>query len=85
MYIYINLESFFFLVFLGFLVWFGLVWFGLVWFFRDRVSRYSPGCPGIHFVDQAGLELRNLPVSALGSFLTGIIICHVIHIIISST
>jgi hypothetical protein len=24
----------------------------------------SPGCPGTHFVDQAGLELRNLPVSA---------------------
>jgi hypothetical protein len=21
---------------------------------------YSPGCPGTHFVDQAGLELRNL-------------------------
>jgi hypothetical protein len=27
--------------------------------FRDRVSLYSPGCPGTHFVDQAGLELRN--------------------------
>jgi hypothetical protein len=26
-------------------------------FFRDRVSLYSPGCPGAHFVDQAGLEL----------------------------
>jgi hypothetical protein len=32
--------------------------------FRDRVSLYSPGCPGTHFVDQAGLELRNLPASA---------------------
>jgi hypothetical protein len=31
---------------------------------RDRVSLYSPGCPGTHFVDQAGLELRNLPASA---------------------
>jgi hypothetical protein len=30
----------------------------------DRVSLYSPGCPGTHFVDQAGLELRNLPASA---------------------
>jgi hypothetical protein len=29
--------------------------------FRDRVSLYSPGCPGTHFVDQTGLELRNLP------------------------
>jgi hypothetical protein len=32
--------------------------------FRDRVSLYSPGCPGTHFVDQAGLELRNRPASA---------------------
>jgi hypothetical protein len=32
--------------------------------FQDRVSLYSPGCPGNHFVDQAGLELRNLPASA---------------------
>jgi hypothetical protein len=31
---------------------------------RDRVSLYSPGCPGAHFVDQAGLELRNPPASA---------------------
>jgi hypothetical protein len=40
---------------------FGLV---LVLVFQDRVSLYSPGCPGTHFVDQAGLELRNLPASA---------------------
>jgi len=26
--------------------------------FRDRVSLCSPGCPGTHSVDQAGLELR---------------------------
>ena len=32
--------------------------------FRDRVSLCSPGCFGAQFVDQAGLELRNLPVSA---------------------
>jgi hypothetical protein len=31
---------------------------------RDRVSLCSPGCPGTHFVDQAGLELRNPPASA---------------------
>jgi hypothetical protein len=31
--------------------------------FRDRVSLCSPDCPGTHFVDQAGLELRNLPAS----------------------
>jgi hypothetical protein len=35
-----------------------------VFVFQDRVSLYSPGCPGTHFVDQAGLELRNLPASA---------------------
>jgi hypothetical protein len=26
---------------------------------RDRIFLYSPGCPGTHFVDQAGLEFRN--------------------------
>jgi hypothetical protein len=41
-----------------------LVWFGLVWFFWDRVSLCSLGFPGTYSVDQAGLELRNLPVSA---------------------
>jgi hypothetical protein len=46
-----------------FLFCFVLVWF---WFlvFRDRVSLCSPGCPGTHSVDQAGLELRNPPASA---------------------
>jgi hypothetical protein len=39
-----------------------LFYFGLV--FRDRVSLCSPGCPGTHSVDQASLELRNLPASA---------------------
>jgi hypothetical protein len=32
--------------------------------FRDRISLYSPGCPGTHSVDQAGLKLRNPPASA---------------------
>jgi hypothetical protein len=36
----------------------------LFFVFWDRVSLYSPGCPGTHFVDQAGLELRSLPASA---------------------
>jgi hypothetical protein len=36
----------------------------LFFFFLDRVSLCSPGCPGTHSVDQAGLELRNLPASA---------------------
>jgi hypothetical protein len=32
--------------------------------FQNRVSLCSPGCPGTHSVDQAGLELRNSPASA---------------------
>jgi hypothetical protein len=36
----------------------------LFFVFRDRDSLYSSGCPGTHFVDQAGLKLRNLPASA---------------------
>jgi hypothetical protein len=31
-----------------------------IYFLRQGFS----GCPGTHFVDQAGLELRNLPASA---------------------
>jgi hypothetical protein len=41
--------------------------------FRDRVSLCSPGCPGTHFVDQAGLEFRNLPASA--SRVLGLKVC----------
>jgi hypothetical protein len=40
------------------------IFFSFSFFPRDRVFLYSPGCPGTHFVDQAGLELRNLPASA---------------------
>jgi hypothetical protein len=36
----------------------------IFFFFQDRVSLYCPGCPGTHFVDQAGLEFRKLPASA---------------------
>ena len=52
-------SYFFFLFFFSFFFFFLLL---LV--FRDRDSLYSPGCPGTHFVDQAGLKLRNPPVSA---------------------
>jgi hypothetical protein len=37
---------------------------GVVCWFPDRIFLCSPGCPGTHFVDQAGLELRNPPASA---------------------
>jgi hypothetical protein len=40
------------------------IFFFLLLVFRDRVSLCSPGYPGTHSVDQAGLELRNPPASA---------------------
>jgi hypothetical protein len=46
---------------LFFVVLFCFVLFCFVW---DRISLNSPGYPGTHSVDQAGLELRNLPASA---------------------
>jgi hypothetical protein len=47
--------------------------FVLFFVFRDRVSLCSPDCPGTHFVDQAGLELRNPPASA--SQVLGLKVC----------
>jgi hypothetical protein len=58
------------MVVLGFLFcfvlffWFFFVCLFVFLVFQDRVSLYSPGCPGTHFVDQAGLELRDPPASA---------------------
>jgi hypothetical protein len=37
------------------------------------VFLYSPGCPGTHSVDQAGLKIRNLPSSA--SQMLGLKVC----------
>ena len=48
----------------GFFFGFLFVFVVVVFVFQDRVSLYSPGCPGTHFADQAGLELRNPPASA---------------------
>jgi hypothetical protein len=49
----------------GFGFWFFcFVLFWLVGFFWDKVFQCSPGCPGTHSVDQAGLKFRNLPASA---------------------
>jgi hypothetical protein len=45
----------------------------LLLFFQDRVSLYSSGCPGTHFVDQAGLKLRNPPASAF--WVLGLKVC----------
>ncbi|GAB1292634.1 Major facilitator superfamily domain-containing 13B [Apodemus speciosus] len=39
------------------------IMFGAVFICPQWVSLCSPGCPGTHSVDQAGLELRNLPAS----------------------
>jgi hypothetical protein len=52
-------------VFLSFFFFF-VFFFG---FIQDRVSLYSPGCPGTHSLDEAGLQLRDSelrvpPVSA---------------------
>jgi hypothetical protein len=41
-----------------------LVFWGVLFCFDFETGFLcSPGCPGTHSVDQAGLELRNLPAS----------------------
>jgi hypothetical protein len=45
---------------MGAMVYFSFFFF----FFWDRVCLCSPGCPGTHFEDQTGLELRDSPASA---------------------
>jgi hypothetical protein len=49
------------LEFMGSESWKSIFFFSFFW---DRVSLCIPGCPETHFVDQAGLELRNPPASA---------------------
>ena len=60
--------------FLFYFILFFYLLIDLFGFFRDRVSLYSPGCPGTHSVDQAGLELTNLPASASRAEIKGV--CH---------
>jgi hypothetical protein len=57
-----NLMHLFFIYLFAFVV--VVVLFVCLFVFQDRVSLYNPGCPGTHFVDQAGLDLRSLPASA---------------------
>jgi hypothetical protein len=51
------------------------MFFLFCFFSRDRVSLCSPGCPGTHSVDQAGLVLKNLPASASASKVLGLKAC----------
>jgi hypothetical protein len=42
-------------------VWVWMCWGGVgVGWFLETGSLHSPGCPGTHFVDQAGLELTDI-------------------------
>jgi hypothetical protein len=52
---------------------FGMESKSFVCLFVCFVFLYSPGCPGAHFVDQAGLKLRNPPVSV--SQILGLKVC----------
>jgi hypothetical protein len=47
--------------------------FPFFFFFETGFPLYSPGCPETHSVDQADLELRNLPASA--SKMLGLKVC----------
>jgi hypothetical protein len=44
--------------------WLHLFLLKKIFFFFETGFLYSRGCPGTHFVDEAGLELRNPPASA---------------------
>ena len=61
------------MVFFVCLFYFGVLFCFVLMVFQDRVSLYSPGCPGTHFVDQAVLKLRNPPASA--SRVLGLKVC----------
>jgi hypothetical protein len=63
----VRLTKFALVLFLLFFIYFYFL------FFRDTVSLYSPGCLGNHVVDQAGLELKNMPASA--SWVLGLKVC----------
>jgi hypothetical protein len=57
------LLSYIYMIIMNLLFFVCLVgWFFACLFFETGLL-CSPGCPGTHFVDQAGLELRNPPAS----------------------
>jgi hypothetical protein len=47
-----------------------------------QISLRSPGCPGTHSVDQAGLELKNPPASAFQ--VLGLKVCDIIAWLLSN-
>jgi hypothetical protein len=62
-----KMVNFLFFSFLSFsFLFFFFCFFFVFFFFLFFKTGFlcSPGCPGTHFVDQAGLELRNPPASA---------------------
>jgi hypothetical protein len=64
----INLLFYFYFILFYFILFYFIL-------FSDRVSLCSPGCPGTHSVDQAGLELRNLSASVSASQVLGLKEC----------
>ena len=58
---------------LGLLADFVLLFVCLFVCFEDKISLHSPGYPGTCYVDQAGLKLRDPPVSA--SQVLGLMLC----------
>jgi hypothetical protein len=60
----VSLALYMFLVLFLLLFLFCFISFCFVFAFQDRVSLCSPGYPGTHSVDQAGLKLRNLSAFA---------------------
>jgi hypothetical protein len=62
---FLGFFVFCFLVVVGFFVWLFVCFVFGCCCFQDRVSLCSPGCPGIHCVDQAGLCLLNAGIKGV--------------------
>jgi hypothetical protein len=57
-----------------FVLWLSLFLLFFCFCFWDRVSLCSPGCPGTHFVDQAGLELKFACLCLPSSGIKGVLV-----------